>query len=403
MTAYYNEFDKKKAEGLRELIKEEVIAPGDVDTRSIKEVSAEDVKGYTQCHWFAGVGVWSYALRLAGWDDETPVWTGSCPCQGFSTAGKGKGFDDPRHLWPDWFRLIQECRPPIIFGEQVEAAIKKQWLDLVQDDMEGKDYAFGKIVLPACSIGAPHLRQRIWFMAYTERFRSKWRRSSETSHDVFNGYQEGEREYSREETEGLLSISGCAVSDSSSVRLNERGKTESLEIQGECSIGEGEQKRSEFDGELSRRFERLCGISSETLSDTSGERSQGFGLQRFGGSRERTLRESRLERGFWGDVEWLPFKDGKQRITKSSVVQVADDSTPGIRQMPDSSGTQLEKKMIYPLVNKSQDSSHLPLDEIDLDNTPEARTMRLHAYGDAIVAELAAEVISTGMEYLDQL
>ena len=390
MSVYYNENNPKKAEGLRELIKEGVIAPGDVDTRSIKEVSAEDVKGYTQCHWFAGIGVWSYALRLAGWDDDRPVWTGSSPCQGFSTAGKGKGFDDPRHLWPDWFRIIQECRPPIIFGEQVEAAIKKQWLDLVQDDMEGKDYAFGKIVLPACSIGAPHLRQRIWFMAHTcsESFPQKRKQSNEERQSMFSS---------------RIDLGNCSLPNTSSLRFNERRETQIIEVQRERSIGEGEHTRSEFDGELSRGSEGLCGINSNSLPDSSSEGSQRFGLQQFRSARERTLREGRLERGFWGDVEWLPFKDGKHRITKSSIVQVADDSAPGFRQMPDSSGTEFEKKMIYPLVNKSQDSSHLPLDEIDLDNTPEARTLRLHAYGDAIVAELAAEVIGVVLEWLDML
>lgn len=119
MTAYYNEFDPKAAAWLRELIKADLIAPGDVDERSIKDVQPNDLKGYTQCHFFAGIGGWSYALRLAGWSDDVPVWTGSCPCQPFSSAGKQKGTDDERHLWPDFMRLIRECRPSVVFGEQV--------------------------------------------------------------------------------------------------------------------------------------------------------------------------------------------------------------------------------------------------------------------------------------------
>ena len=91
MAAYYNEFDPFAAAWLRGLIKTGQIAAGDVDERSITEVTADDVRGYTQCHFFAGIGGWSYALRLAGWPDTRPVWTGSCPCQPFSHAGKSGG------------------------------------------------------------------------------------------------------------------------------------------------------------------------------------------------------------------------------------------------------------------------------------------------------------------------
>lgn len=111
MTAYYNEFDPYVAQWLRNLIEAGQIAPGIVDERSIEDVHPSDLRGFTQCHFFAGIGVWSYALRSAGWADDRPVWTGSCPCQPFSAAGKGSGFDDQRHLWPAFHHLIKECKP----------------------------------------------------------------------------------------------------------------------------------------------------------------------------------------------------------------------------------------------------------------------------------------------------
>jgi site-specific DNA-cytosine methylase len=168
MSAYYNEFDPYAAQWLRNLIAAGLIASGDVDERDIREVKADDVRNYTQCHFFAGIGGWSRALRLAGWPDDRPVWTGSCPCQPFSAAGKRRGTADERHLWPDFFRLIAECRPAVVFGEQVEAAIRLGWLDGIFADLEGKDYACGAHVLGAHSVGAPHIRQRLWWAADCE-------------------------------------------------------------------------------------------------------------------------------------------------------------------------------------------------------------------------------------------
>jgi DNA (cytosine-5)-methyltransferase 1 len=173
--AYYNEIDPYAAQWLRNLIAAGHIAPGEVDERSIIDVRPDDLRGYTQCHFFAGIGVWSYALRRAGWPDDRHVWTGSCPCQPFSAAGKGAGFADERHLWPAWFHLIEQCRPPVLFGEQVASQDGYAWLDLVQTDMEAAGYAFGPVVLPAAGFGAPHGRHRIYFVADADSARLEGR------------------------------------------------------------------------------------------------------------------------------------------------------------------------------------------------------------------------------------
>lgn len=163
--AYYNENDPFAAAWLRELMRAGLIADGDVDDRSIEDVQPDDVRGYVQCHFFAGIGGWSYALRLAGWSDDRPVWTGSCPCQPFSAAGRRKGTADKRHLWPQFFRLIRECRPAIVFGEQVASKDGLAWLDAVCTDMEGSGYAAGAADLCAAGVGAPHIRQRLYWCA----------------------------------------------------------------------------------------------------------------------------------------------------------------------------------------------------------------------------------------------
>ena len=119
MTALYNDNEPFSADWLQDLIAHDLIAPGRVDRRSITELAAGDLAGDGQRHFFAGIGGWSYALRLAGVPDNAPIWTGSCPCQPLSDAGQGRGFRDPRHLWPAWFSLIEECRPAVILGSDL--------------------------------------------------------------------------------------------------------------------------------------------------------------------------------------------------------------------------------------------------------------------------------------------
>ena len=167
--AYYNEFDPYAAQWLRNLIDAGLIPAGDVDERSILEVAPSDLAGYTQCHFFAGIGGWAYAARIAGWPDDRELWTGSPPCQPFSNAGARRGVADDRHLWPEFRRLIAARRPAVVMGEQVAAAIGRDWLDHVADDLAGEGYACGAAVLPACAVGAWHRRERLWFVAHPKR------------------------------------------------------------------------------------------------------------------------------------------------------------------------------------------------------------------------------------------
>ncbi len=164
---YYNENDPKAAAWLRELIKGGHIAPGEVDERSIRDVRADDLRGFVQCHFFAGIGGWSYALRLAGWPDDEAVWTGSCPCQPFSSAGKAQGLCDERHLWPAFRGLIAKRHPAIVFGEQVASKDGRAWLAGVRSDLEGDGYAVGAADLCAAGVAAPHQRQRLYWVAHS--------------------------------------------------------------------------------------------------------------------------------------------------------------------------------------------------------------------------------------------
>jgi DNA (cytosine-5)-methyltransferase 1 len=163
--SYYNEFFPNAANWLENLIRAGLINDGYVDRRSITEVQPEDLHGHSRCHFFAGITGWSLALRLAGWPADRPVWTGSCPCQPFSSAGKRKGVEDERHLWPEFRRLIAECRPATVFGEQVASKGGREWFAGVRADLEALGYAVGAADLCAPGVGAPHIRQRLFWMA----------------------------------------------------------------------------------------------------------------------------------------------------------------------------------------------------------------------------------------------
>ncbi|WP_394372656.1 DNA cytosine methyltransferase [Klebsiella grimontii] len=182
--AYYNEIDPYAAQWLRNLIDAGHIAPGVVDTRSIEDVTRNDLKGFTQVHMFAGIGGWSLALRNAGWSDNRHVWTGSCPCQPFSQTDKRAGVTDERHLWPSFYFLIEQCRPEVIFGEQVASKDGLLWLDTVHADMERAGYAMGACDLCAAGFGSPQIRQRLYWVG--DSTGESWQRSRESEEVIFS-------------------------------------------------------------------------------------------------------------------------------------------------------------------------------------------------------------------------
>lgn len=221
---YYSDNDPKVCAWLRELMAQGLIPEGVVDERPIQEIQGKDLDGYRHVHLFAGIAGWAEALRLAGWGDGF-VWSGSCPCQPFSAAGKRKGEEDERHLWPSMFRLIRECRPPVVFGEQVSGDDGYRWLAGVQADLEAEGYAFGAADLPACGVGAPHRRYRLFWVAHatSERcgeMRRDRRRSPKRTGELGNAEalgdatsersQEQWREY-QPSGEGCGGLSGLAM------------------------------------------------------------------------------------------------------------------------------------------------------------------------------------------------
>jgi DNA (cytosine-5)-methyltransferase 1 len=293
--AYYNEFDPYAAAWLRNLISAGHLPQGDVDERSIVDVQPDDLAGYMQCHFFAGIGGWALAARLAGWPDDRQLWTGSCPCQPFSVIGQQEGVKDERHLWPEYFRLIRAHWPAAVMGEQVAAAIGKTWLDGVLADLESIGYAGRAVVLPACSVDAPHRRDRVWFVA--------------------DGYG---------------------------------------------AVGDGERARLEgYSGHVD--YSRGGAIPHRSVASTSGGRTV-VDANVSGPSQEREQRSRQFgrasgntaARSAWGGADWIIGHDGKARRVEPSIRLLAH-------------------------------------------GVP-ARVGRLRAYGNAIVPQVAAEVIAAYMD-----
>ena len=390
MSAYYNEIDPYAAAWLRNLIRDGHIADGVVDERSISDVKPEELYEFTQCHFFAGIGVWSRALRQSGWEDDRPVWTGSCPCQPFSGAGTRKGMADERHLWPHWFHLIEECRPSTVFGEQVASKDGLGWIDLVQADMEGADYALGAFDLCSASFGAPHIRQRLWFVADTDNPRSQgWiPRGSDTQRQDQHGHvgrdsatnRMGNTNHSGSQGSSQTGI-GEGVEQSGSQFAGARtdvgvdntisdGRQEGRF--GDHGRNDGEQPdpdvedvgmgNAQHDGQSTSseqggndqdapddEKEQIVSVQSEGASisrdDRSGDGGEG------GGDTEARANETN---GAWADADWLLCRDGKWRPVRPESFPLAHGAT--------------------------------------------ARVGRLRAYGNAITAQVAQGLIESYME-----
>ncbi|HEY4467265.1 MAG TPA: DNA cytosine methyltransferase [Klebsiella sp.] len=348
--AYYNEIDPFAAQWLRNLIAAGHIVPGEVDERSIEDVTPDDLRGFTQCHFFAGIGVWSHSLRLAGWPDDRPVWTGSCPCQPFSAAGKGDGFADERHLWPHFFHLISERRPQHVFGEQVASGNANTWFDLVQADLEGVGYAFGLVPFTSAGIGAPHIRERAYWVADANHDRQQPGQGAgcrcqcaEQGIDIGRGGQNGGLGNSN-----VARLERLVGNDSTAEREGATGPAAAPGFHDGMANSSSEQYHQCNDSPDERGWSR----NSEQ--------------NRLGGELMRPLEVN----GFWRDADWLLCRDGKWRPVEPGTFPLVD-------------GAAARMGRVEPGVARVASSN---------------RVGRLKGYGNAINAQAAAAFIRAYME-----
>lgn len=349
---YYNEFDHKAASWLQVLIDEKQIPYGHIDTRSITDVSASDLDGFTQCHFFAGVGGWSLALKLSGWPEDREVWTGSCPCQPFSCAGRGMGVDDERHLWPDFRNLIGQRRPAIVFGEQVASKDGLGWLAGVSADMETGGYRFAAADLCAAGVGAPQKRQRLYWLADDQ----------------------GER---------LNGLKGAAKSLGRSFL-----ETDSGMVLANGAVRHARRKASATDG-YGRAIEPAGGIVS--LGDTDSSQSPRFGFD----SGEMVSRIEKSNRhtnsNAWSEYKIIQTADGKNRRIPIE---------PVLQRMADGISYKLDDLRAAVMAEETIQKIASAMNGFPLAESVPNRVAILKGYGNAIIPDVAKEFI---LAYLDSL
>lgn len=371
--AYYNEIEPYAAEWLRNLIAAGHLPPGDVDTRSIVDVAADDLVGYGQCHFFAGIGGWALAARLAGWPDDRELWTGSPPCQPFSVAGKQRAQDDERHLWPHYFRLIRARRPAVAMGEQVAAAVGKAWLDGVLTDLEGIGYAGRAAVVPACAVDAPHRRDRLWFVA---------ERGGSLLADADGlGGQVDQNAGGCSNGSGAREVSGLGSARYGDVAVT-RGDGHDP-----TSIDAAKPRRDRQDDGLPVGGGGELRGSAWDVAHPDGALTEcgpraGAGPAQAQGRRAPGEPHGCCDRTPWHGAGWIIGWDGKARRVGTRVRRLADglpSGMAGLRAGEDAAQGELEM---------------IPL----LAHGVAARVGKLRAFGNAIVPQVAAEVIAA---YLD--
>lgn len=314
MTSLYVDNEPYVCQWTENLMHRGIIPAGRVLCASVETLQAHDLAGFDHVHLFSGISVWAYALRQAGWADDRPAWTLSCPCQPFSSAGRKKGFNDRRHLWPHAFRLISECRPGAIFGEQVSSQDGLAWLDVVQDQLEGCGYAVGALAISAAGVGAPHIRKRLYFVADA---------GSNTHTDGCN--RPGVSGKSRETHSGLAGAGDAtdASGDADEQRRQGRG-LQPEQCAGECPAG---ATGDEADSHCPDATSKQVGVAGQSRGEDAGSDSTSQRRDRGSNTPEPAgwdgAEDSGPLRGFWADAEWLPTIDGRWMPTERGLQPLA--------------------------------------------------------------------------------
>ena len=247
---------------------------------------------------FSGVPIYgdvkelNYERLKADGIDTIDIITGGYPCQPFSVAGRKKGEEDPRHVWPEMFRLIQELRPTWVIGENVGGHIKLG-LDTVLENLESEGYSARTFSISASSVGANHKRERVWTLGYsTNNRRNESKSDPQTRRTIRQSEEGGMRQLER--------TSDVENSRRSSGREQSPGNKEGSRL-----WSFEKTKRSTDTSEATGSSER-----AETMADTQRKRLEGLSQQSSSLSREDQGAQSWNESS--GDKDLADTKSGNR-------------------------------------------------------------------------------------------
>lgn len=213
------------------------------------------------------------------------VITGGFPCQPFSVAGKRRGKDDERHLWPAMLRVIDAIRPDWVCGENVPGIVGMVLADILSD-LEATGYQCAPFIIPACAVGAPHIRDRIWIIAHATGERcgeARQLRRDESAERITSGSEARDladskgdglqpgRNGERAESQHAESIvSGEDVAHTNKIERNGSGRTwhrRSESSDRSQSLADAASEQAERDN--ARGFQQEPARNGEVVSDAS--------------------------------------------------------------------------------------------------------------------------------------
>ena len=267
-----------------------------------------------QKHW-KGVTIHNDIKKLEAKDIKEPIdiLTGGFPCQPYSVAGKQKGTDDNRYLWPDMFRVIKEIKPTFIIAENVRGIVNIQdgmVFETVCSDLESEGFEIQPFIIPAAGVGAPHKRERVWIVGYSEHNGSLTAKIRGGNKETNAGSQKGENQ----------TIKSQRTSRSNNDEIMENSRR-ALRQGAKFSKENANESRQENANQL----ERSSSTPEHNVADSKGVHVQG---QQSGSGQEQSRRESwwefepnvgRVAHGIPGRVHRL------KALGNSIVPQIAEE------------------------------------------------------------------------------
>jgi DNA (cytosine-5)-methyltransferase 1 len=234
-------------------------------------------------HWenvpiYGDIKELTYEKLKANGINNIDIITGGYPCQPFSVAGNKKGEQDPRHLWPEYFRLVQECRPTWVIGENVGGHIKLG-LDTVLSDLESEGYSARTFSISASSIGANHKRERVWIVANSNDRLSK--QSNEEVRTGRNTFDNGNSDMANSNIERLEGSNRSLSSEHERDKRRDSHEHSDEKIMANSSSERLERHRREHElredseeGKVSRSSEDVAN------SDNTGNRTSEYAVNK---------------------------------------------------------------------------------------------------------------------------